>query len=397
MKNSLLLILVTLCTFIGLSAQENLINALKDNHSENSVEGYGFEIVKNVETTMVENQGRSGTCWSYAGNSFLEAEMIRAGKEPVSLSKIYTARRVYLEKAKMYVRMHGHLNYADGGEPHDVLNMYKKYGAVPTLAYDGLNYGTEINTFGEMQAGLKGFLDGIIQNKNGKLTKNWTKAFDAVLDSYLGEVPEEFQYNGKIYTPRTFADEVVGLNPEDYIEVANIPAEPLYENIFLPIPDNWSFDYVYNVSMDDLIDIIDNAIDKDYTIGWATDVSEKYFSWKNGVAYVPVKDYYDMTADERENMFTGPRPERTITKEMRQEAFDDYRTTDDHSMHIIGSAKDKEGNEYYVVKNSWGASNDYEGYIFVSKDYVRYKTVALFVNKNALPDGIYDDLKSSSR
>ncbi len=388
MKNKLTLLALALFLSVGASAQVELINSLKSNHSLNSKEGFDFEPIINLETTSVKNQGRSGTCWSYSGNSFLESEMAREGKEPVDLSEIYTARCVYLEKAKNYVRMHGNIRYGDGGELHDVVNMYAKYGALPQSVYDGLNYGTSINNFGEMQTALKGFLDGIIQNKNGKLTKNWVVAFNAILDSYLGEVPESFEYKGKTYTPKSFAKEVVGITPSDYIEITSLPAEPLYTDIFLPVPDNWSFDYAYNVKMTDLTDIIDNALEEGYTVGWATDVSEKYFSWKNGVAFVPEVPYKSLSKEERTNLFSEPHNELKVTPEMRQEAFDNYSTTDDHGMHIIGLAKDKNGKEYYIVKNSWGTTNDYNGYLFVSKTYVQYKTTALYLDEAAVPKKI---------
>ncbi|GLB49774.1 C1 family peptidase [Neptunitalea lumnitzerae] len=380
-----------LAGFIGFSAhaQDDLIASLKDNQSLSATAGFEFTPIINLERTSVKNQGSSGTCWSYSGNSFLESEMIREGKEPVDIAEIYTARCTYIEKAKNYVRMHGNLGWGDGGALHDVINMYDTYGALPQEVYNGLNYGTDINRFGEMQAALKGMLDGVIQNKNRQLTPNWIKAFTAVLDSYLGEVPENFEYKGKTYTPKSFADEVIGLKADNYLELTCIPNEPLYEEVFFPVPDNWSFDYAYNVQMDDLTATIDNALENGYTVGWATDVSEKYFSWKNGVAYVPEMDYKYMTAEEKDNMFNGPQPEAEITPEMRQEAFDNYTTTDDHGMQIVGLAKDQNGKEYYIVKNSWGESNDYMGYLFVTKNFVKYKTTALLVNKKAIPKKIY--------
>lgn len=388
MKNKLLFLFLSVLISAGTSAQDNLIKSLEGHQSKNAKEGYQFQPIINIEATSVKNQGHSGTCWSYSGNSFLESEMLHQGKDPIELSEIYTARRVYLEKAKMYVRMHGNLGYGDGGELHDVLNMYRDYGAVPESVYDGLNYGTTVNNFGEMQAALKGFLDGIIKNKNGKLTHNWQQAFDAILDSYLGEIPEHFDYKGTTYTPESFANEVVGLKADDYIEMTSLPNQTFYEDVLLPIPDNWSFDYAYNIKMEDLIKSIDNALENGYSVGWATDVSEKYFSWKNGIAYVPEIDYNAMTKAERKNMFSQPHKEMKINPEMRQEAFDDYRTTDDHGMHIIGLAKDKNGKEYYIVKNSWGTNNDYNGYLFVTKNYVRYKTIALLMNKKAVPQSI---------
>ncbi|MEL4307052.1 aminopeptidase C [Joostella sp. CR20] len=370
-------------------AQDELIKSLDGNTSLSAKEGFMFKPLINLERTSVKNQGSSGTCWSYSGNSFIESEMLREGKTPVDISEIYTARCVYIEKAKNYVRMHGNVSWGDGGELHDVMNIYKKYGALPQEVYTGLNYGTDINRFGEMQAILKGMLDGIIQNKNGNLTPNWITAFTAVLDSYLGQVPESFTYNGKTYTPQSFAQEVIGINANDYVELTSIPDEPLYQDVFLAVPDNWSFDYAYNISTTDLISTIDNALDKGYTVGWAADVSEKYFSWKNGVAYVPETEYAKMSAEEKESLFSGPKDELTITAELRQQAFDNYSTTDDHAMQIVGKAKDQNNKEYYIVKNSWGTKNDYEGYLYVTKNYVMYKTTALLLNKAGIPKNIY--------
>src|SRR5690606_34316080 len=182
------------------------------------------------------------------------------------------------------------------------------------------------------------------------------------IDTYLGKVPETFNYKGKSYTPKSFAKEVIGLNADDYIELSSFKDHPYYSKFTLLIPDNWSFDQVYNVSMTDITAIIDHALKNGYTVGWATDVSEKGFSWKNGVAYVREEAYEKMTEEEKATMFNGPKPELAITEDLRQQAFDDYSTTDDHGMHIVGLAKDQNGKEYYIVKNSWGVSNDYNGY-----------------------------------
>ncbi|WP_153800130.1 aminopeptidase C [Foetidibacter luteolus] len=370
------------------AAQDNLVNSLSKNNSDSAKAKFTFTPVINIETTSIKNQGSSGTCWSYSGNSFLETEMIRTGKQPVDISEIYTARCVYIEKAKNYVRMHGAVSWGDGGELHDVINIYKTYGALPQSVYSGLNYGTSINKFGEMQDALKGMLDGIIKNANGKLTPNWINAFTAALDAYLGKVPETFEYKGKTYTPQSFAKEVVGLNPADYVEMTSLTDQPYYSKVFLPVPDNWSFDYAWNIPLNDIITVIDNALQKGYSVGWATDVSEKYFSWKNGVAYVPEKDFDDMTEEEKKDMFNGPKPERAITPELRQQGLDNYSTTDDHGMQIVGLAKDQGGREYYIIKNSWGEKNDYKGYLYVTKNFVLYKTTGLMVHKNALPTSV---------
>jgi bleomycin hydrolase len=369
-------------------AQDVLVNSLKLNASDKSKENFKFTEQINLGTTSVKTQGSSGTCWSYSTNSFLESEMIRLGKQPVELSQIYSARNVYVEKGINYVRMHGAVTLGDGGALHDVINMYKKYGTVPREVYTGLNYGTDKNKFGEMASLIEGVLAAVVKNPNGELTPNWQKAYAAVIDSYLGKVPENFTYKGKNYTPQTFAKEVVGINPDEYVEMSSFTTSPYYQKTTMMVPDNWSFDQVYNVKVNDMTDVIDNALKKGYTVAWATDVSEKSFSWKNGVAYVPTKKFDDMTAEEKADMFNGPKPEPEITPEMRQAAFDNYTTTDDHGMHIIGLAKDQTGREYYIVKNSWGETNDYKGFLFVTKNFVKYKTTALMVNKGGIPTDI---------
>lgn len=365
-------------------AQDYLVNSLKNNQSANSKEAFQFTDIVNIENTPVKNQGSSGTCWSYSANSFLESEMIRMGKQPVEISQIYTARNAYVEKGKNYVRMHGAITLGDGGALHDVINMYAKYGALPQSAYTGLNYGTANNKFAEMQAMAQGVLEAAVKNPNGELSPNWIKAYTAVLDSYLGEVPQSFDYKGKKYTPQTFAKEVVGINPADYIELSSFKQYPYYSKFVLMVPDNWSLDQVYNVKMNELTDVIDAALKKGYTVGWAGDVSEKGFSWKNGMAYIPAKNFADMTPEEKESLFAGPKPELEITEDMRQAAFDNYQTQDDHGMHIVGLTKDQTGKEYYIIKNSWGASNDYKGYMYMSKNFVKYKTTAILLNKGGL-------------
>lgn len=386
-KTLLLLLTVIIGSQVAL-AQDILVNSLKVNASDKSKESFKFTDVINLANTSVKNQGSSGTCWSYSGNSFLESEMIRIGKQPIEISQIFTARNAYIEKGKNYVRMHGAVTLGDGGSLHDVTNMLKKYGAVPQEVYTGLNYGTAKNKFGEMAALTEGLLAAAIKNPNGELTPNWIKAYEAVIDSYLGQVPQNFNYKGKNYTPQSFAKEVVGLNPDEYIEFSSYSNAPYYTKTMLMVPDNWSFDMIYNVRLNDMTDIIDNALKNGYTVAWATDVSEKSFSWKNGIAYVPTKKVDEMTPEEKENMFNGPKPEMEITEEVRQKAFDNYQTTDDHGMHIIGVSKDQDGKEYYIVKNSWGATNDYKGYLYVTKNFIKYKSTALMVNKGAIPAAI---------
>lgn len=391
MKKVLLSLIIAVSASV--TAQDNLINAVSGNQTQNA--GFKFTPVINLETMEVKDQGSSGTCWSYAGASFLESEMVRMGKKPVDLAEIFTARNTYIEKAKQYVRMHGNLDYGDGGELHDIINIYAKYGIVPQSVYSGLNYGTTRNDFSEMQSVLKGFLEGLVKReKIKKLTPNWEKAFTAALDAYLGNVPESFFYNNKRYTPQTFAKEVVGIHPQDYIEMLSYENEPKYQNVLMAVPDNWSFDHAYNVQMTDFVKVIDNALKKGYTVAWAADVTEPYFSWRNGVAFVPEKDVEAMPQDQRANLFqVPPTKEREITPQMRQLAFDNYQTTDDHAMHIVGLAKDQNQREYYIVKNSWGINNDHQGYLYVTKAYVMYKTTAIMLHKGGVPADILKNYK----
>lgn len=379
----------------GLMAQDNLINQVKDNGSEEAEAGYQFETVVDLETTPVKNQGRSGTCWSYATTSFVESEMLRMGKEPVDLSEMYTVRQVYLDKAEKYVRLHGHLNFAQGGALPDVMYVIKKYGAVPQEAYEGLDYGTEINNHSELESVLKAQLDQIIKNPNKSITPSWRKAFNATLDAYLGKYPETFEWKGKTYTPRSFADEVVGINPDDYVQITSFTHHPMHEEVMIQVPDNWAWETSYNVSLEEMEQVVDQSLEEGYTVSWATDVSEKGFSLKNGLAIVPATDYDDMSDEERKAMFNAPADELKVDKDVRQQAYDNYQTTDDHGMQITGKVKDQNGSEYYIVKNSWGErkNNNRTGYIYASKPFFRYKTIAVLVHKEALPKDLRKKLE----
>ncbi|MCC6838804.1 MAG: aminopeptidase [Flavobacteriales bacterium] len=375
-----------------LQAQDDLVK--KANATATDSTGYRFTTVVSAEATPVENQASSGTCWSYAANSFLESEMIKAGGPSIHLSKIYTARRSYEDKADSYVRMHGSLNYGDGGEPHDVINMYAKYGTMPEEAYTGLQYGTSKNQFGEMQSVLKGMLDAVIKAPNrGKLTPVWKKAFSSVLDAYLGPVPATFTYMGKSYTPQSFAKEVVKINPADYVEFVSVTTAPYWAETMMMVPDNWAFQYCWNIPMEDMVATIDQALRSGYTVAWGGDVSEPSFSWKNGVAWVPETPADELTKEQKADLFSGPKPEMKITPELRQEAFDNYTTQDDHGMQITGIAKDQQGTEWYIVKNSWGVDNDHEGYLYMSKNFVRYKTTSFMVNRKGVPSDVLKKLK----
>ena len=364
--------------------------------------GYEFEVIKKLETTPVKNQFRSGTCWSFSAISFLESELLRMGKSEIDLSEAWVIRHSYSDKAVRYVRWHGNLNFAGGGAFHDVTNCITNYGIVPEDIYEGLSYGTDKFVHGEFDTVLKGYMDEVIKNKNKELTTAWHKGFEGILDAYLGEKVESFTYKGKEYTPESFVTEYLELNPENYIEITSFTHHPYYSKFILEVPDNWSYDEVYNVTLDDFTDIIDYSIENGYTVAWAGDVSEKGFSWKKGIAVVPDVEYEETSGTDKERLtglttkekneliysFEKPVKELDITPELRQKAFDNYATTDDHGMHIVGIAKDQNGTKFYIVKNSWDVDNPYNGYIYMSEAFIKYKATDIMINKNALPKDI---------
>lgn len=370
-------------------------------------DGYKFTDVKRIDVTSVKDQHRSGTCWSFSGLGFLEAEIIRIGKmDAPDLSEMFIVRNCYMDKAIKYVRLHGSLNMGGGGAFHDVTYVLKNYGLIPEQAYTGLNYGENNHVHGELDEILKDYTDGIIKNKNKSLSTAWKTGFNGLLDAYLGKYPEKFEYKGKEYSPKSFAAET-GLNADDYVTISSFTHHPYYQPFILEIPDNWLWGSVYNVKLGEMTQIIDYSLEQGYTVAWATDVSEKGFSYRDGVAIVPGKDITEMSDSERskwEKMTAGekeallysfdkPVEEKKITPEMRQEAFDNYQTTDDHGMLIVGTAKDQNGKEYYIVKNSWAESNKYNGYLYASKAFVQYKTTNIMVNKNSLSKDIRKKLE----
>lgn len=370
--------------------------------------GYVFEDVILLPVTPVKDQYRTGTCWSFSTLSFFESEMIRLGKPEVDLSEMFVVRNTYSDKAKRYVRLHGEGSFSAGGAFHDAKNVMVNYGIVPEQVYNGLNYGETKHVHGEMDNTLKQQVDAVIENKNKKLSTVWNQPVEATLDSYLGKLPESFEYEGKNYTPKSFATDFVGLNMNDYIEITSYTHHPFYTEFVLEVPDNWSWDKVYNVPVNELEAIIDNSLANGYTVAWAADVSEKGFVTSNkGVAVLPAAVTSEMSdaeiarweaLPEREKerelyKLEKPVPEICVTQEMRQAAFDCYETTDDHGMHIIGTAKNQDGKVFYKVKNSWGDYNEYDGFFYVSKPYVNLKTMCIMVHKDAVPKQIREKLK----
>lgn len=361
-------------------------------------EGYKFTELKRLPATSVKSQDRAGTCWSWSTISFLETEMIRLGKDSVSLSPMFIVWHTYNEKADKYVRMHGKLNFGQGGASADVTWAIKNYGIVPLEIYKGLNYGENVHVHGELDGILKAYLDVVVSNPNRKLSTAWKRGYDGILDAYLGEIPEKFTYKGKEYTPMTFYKEATGLNMDDYISLTSLTHHPFYTQFALEVPDNWIGEMSYNIPLDELMDVLDKAIDKGYSFSWGSDVSEKGFS-RDGIAIVPTADIKDMSdaeitkwvslskkeQDAQLYKFDKPGKEKEITQEMRQEAFDNYQTQDDHGMHVVGKAVDQTGNKYFVVKNSWGDYNKYHGYLYVSYPFLAYKTTSILIHKDALP------------
>ena len=394
MKN-LMLSLIALCLALTAGAQTA---------DTTSAEGYRFTDTKIIPTTAVKDQSRSGTCWCFSTLSFLESEILRAGGPAMHLSEMWIVRHSFMDKAEKYVRMHGSLNFAEGGASHDVTAGIKAHGIVPFEVYPGLNYGTEKPDFHELSVVLKAYLDAVVKtgDKSGKaLSTAWKRGFDAILDEYFGPLPETFTYEGKEYTPETFAAQLP-IDLDNYIDISSFTHHPFYTQFIIEVPDNWMWGTVYNVPLDEMMQIIDHALEQGYTVSWGTDVSEKGFSRTKAIGIVPEADTESMSGTEAERWgkltdrekeaalykFDKPGKERTITQQMRQTAFDNYETTDDHGMLIMGTATDQAGNHYYKVQNSWNVLPPYDGFWYFSRPFVAYKTTSIMVNKQALPKEI---------
>ncbi|MDA3879309.1 MAG: aminopeptidase [Prolixibacteraceae bacterium] len=369
---------------------------------------YIFTPVIELPTTNVKDQHRSGTCWSFSGLSLIESEMIRMGKPEVDLSEMFVVWHCYSKKAEKYVRMHSNNNFGPGGAFHDITWVMKNYGLVPQSAFTGLAIEEDKPVHGEMDEVLKNHVEAIVKNKNKKLSPVWHEAFDDLLGNYLGNIPEKFEYKGQEYTPLSFVKDYMNINPDDYIEIGSFTHHPFYEKFIIEIPDNWLWDEIYNVPLNEMIDIMDYALENGYTIAWGADVSDRGFASKTkGVAVVPDADITEMNDSELskwENMsdkdkenelfkLNGPGKEKEITQVMRQIDFDNYTSTDDHGMHIVGMANDQNGTPYYIVKNSWGDYNDHDGYFYASKPYVALRTIDIMIHKDAVPKAIAKKLE----
>jgi bleomycin hydrolase len=370
---------------------------------------YLFTIVHRHEALPVQNQNRSLTCWSFSTLSFFESELIRMGKGQHKLSEMYVVRNTYIGKADMYVRKNGNSAFAGGGAFSDIPYVIRRWGIVPYSAYMGLNYGLEMHNHTEMDAVLKGIVDAVKDNPQKSLTPSWKTAFESALDAYLGKVPETFEYNGKKLTPQSYAKEL-GLDMDNYVSLTSYTHHPFYVQFPIEVMDNWSMGQSYNLPIDELMSVMDHALSKGFTFAWGGDVSEKGFSHPEGLAIVPAHDsmikvkgkenrVFDSPekVDKSGNAFISPMPEKKITQEDRQKSFDAQETTDDHGMHVIGLATDQNGKKYYIIKNSWGdKTNSCGGYIYSSENYVRYKTINIFLHKEAIPKNILKKLNIQS-
>jgi len=335
---------------------------------------YTFTPLQKVECTSVKSQGKTGTCWSFATASFLESEVIKTSQRKTDFSEMFVVRNIYLDKAQNFVLRQGKANFSQGSLSHDLMNIAATKGMIPEAAFSGISPENQTHNHRELANVLTGFLEGLIKTK--RLSPKWKNAVASILDVYLGSVPTEFYFDGKKYNPVSFAKEM-GIKEDNYLNFTSFTHHPFYENFILEIPDNYSNGEFYNVPLDNLGTLVDEALENGFSVAWDGDVSEKGFSQNEGLAILPEDP-------SSKNLFNTIMPEINVDQRMRQEGFESYATTDDHLMHLVGSAKDQKGNKYYLIKNSWGEKGPYKGYLYMSEAYFNMKTVSIMMNKNAL-------------
>lgn len=386
-KLGLIVLLGLFCT--SLSAQ---------NTTENETKGFQFTTVKENPITPVKNQNRSSTCWSFSGLGLLESELLRLNKGEYDLSEMFVVHHTMVDRAINYVRLHGESSFSPGGSFYDVIYCLKHYGLVPQEAMEGIMYGDTAHVHSELDAVAEGYVNAIAKGRHTKLTPVWKEGLVSIYDTYLGACPEKFTYNGKEYTPNSFADEL-GLQADNYVSLTSYTHHPFYSAFPLEIQDNWRNGLSWNLPIDEFMEVFDYAVNNGYTIAWGSDVSEVGFT-RDGIAILPDMERTDLTgsdmarwtglsaSDKRNESMSKPGPEKEVNQEMRQTAYDNWETTDDHGMLIYGIAKDQTGKEYYMVKNSWGTNSKYNGIWYASKAFVKYKTMNIVLHKNAIPKNI---------
>ena len=369
-------------------------------------QGYQFTEEVRVPTTPVKNQASTGTCWCFATTSFMESELLRMGKGTYDLSEMFIVRQKYMNQLQDNYLRRGRGNIGQGSLSHTFMNAFRQVGIVPEEVYSGINYDSKTHNHVELAKYMKAIATTAIDMK--KRSPEYFELINSLFDIYMGQLPEKFTYQGKEYTPKSFA-ESLGLNMDDYIELTSFTHHPYYEAFELEVPDNWEHARMYNLPLDELIAVTDHALRNGYTVCWDGDVSEKGFSFKNGVAINPevkkIEDYSTTDRSRFEKMdegerleevykFEKPFPEVQVTPEIRQEGFEAFVTTDDHLMHLTGIAKDQNGTKYYITKNSWGTErNTFGGYLNMSESFVRAKTIYIMVHKDAIPKEIRANLE----
>lgn len=364
------------------------VNAQEITNKKNSE--YRFTNIKTIDCSDVQNQNRTSTCWSFSSLSFFESEIIRMGKiKDLNLSEMFVVNKVYGLKADNFVRMHGKTNFGEGGGFPDVITVLKTDGLMPEELYTGKKKSDQPHNHKLLEKTLSNILTAAIAEDSKSIDFEFIhNSVTKICNEYLGEIPEKFEYKGKLYTPQSFAAET-GLNADDYVFLTSFSHHPYYTQFVLEIPDNWNWQSVYNLPLNEFQEVFSNAIKNGYTIAWGADVSEKTFLRADGLAVIPETPFEKMSNEEKNNLSIKPHKQLTITQELRQEAFDNYDTQDDHGMHIVGMVKDQTNTLYYLVKNSWGKDvNECGGYFYASESYVLYKTTSIMLHKKALPPAI---------
>ena len=354
-----------------------------------------FTIIKENPITSVKNQNSSGTCWCFSAISFLESEAIRLNNIKdknlyPDFSEMFVVSHSYQERADKYVRLDGNLTFGAGSECEDVIHIMRDYGLVPNSVMTGLNYGTTLPVHGEVDAVALAYVQAIQKNPNRSLSTAWRNGFKGIMDAYFGECPEEFEYNGKKYTPASYRDSYK-LNPDDYVTLTSFTHHPFYTEFAIEVCDNWRWDKAWNLPIDELMNLLDSAINNGYTAAWGADVSDPGFT-RNGLAILVDTEAAAAAGSDQEHWVSKDNEEKTIpapkekvsTQESRQEGFDNKTITDDHGMQIFGIARDQFGNKYYMVKNSWGDSGKYHGIWYATEAYVRNQTLDIVLHKSAV-------------